>query len=96
VATFEEMATSDAVRLFDDRARRLQPDFALTPTTLPAVAAICRRLGGLPLAIELAAARVSMFSVEQLELRLNDPLQVLTAGSRTAGPRHQTLRATLD
>lgn len=94
--TLEQVQDSDAVRLFVDRARSLQPDFALTPESAALVAGICRRLDGLPLAIELAAARVPLLSLEQLAQRLSDPLQVLTGGSRTAEPRQQTLRATLD
>jgi predicted ATPase/DNA-binding SARP family transcriptional activator len=86
----------EAVRLFVDRARDAIPEFALTPQTTPAVVAICRRLDGIPLAIELAAARVRVLPPEQLSQRLGDAFRVLTGGGRTAVPRHRTLRATMD
>jgi non-specific serine/threonine protein kinase len=96
-------ATSDAdltaygaVRLFVDRARLVQPTFALTAESAPAVIEICRRVDGIPLAIELAAARVPSLTVGQLAARLDDQLGLLTRGLRTAAPRHRTLRATLD
>jgi predicted ATPase/DNA-binding SARP family transcriptional activator/DNA-binding CsgD family transcriptional regulator len=92
----DEIAGSEAVQLFRDRARSAEPRFVLTPANAPAVAVVCRSVDGLPLAIELAAARVAMFSVEQLATRLSDPLPVLTGGGRTVEPRQQTLRATLD
>lgn len=94
--SLEQVQRYEAVRLFVDRARSLQPGFALTPENAPVVADICRRLDGLPLAIELAAARAPALSLEQLAQRLSDPLRVLTGGSRTAEPRQQTLRATFD
>jgi predicted ATPase/DNA-binding CsgD family transcriptional regulator len=85
-----------AVRLFVERARAARPTFALTePYALP-VARICRRLDGIPLAIELAAARVSALSVEQIADRLDDQFRVLTGGNRTALPRQRTLRAAVD
>src|SRR5262249_52778816 len=90
------LGRSDAVRLFVERARQHQPDFALTPANAGPVAEICRRLAGLPLALDLAAARVPLLPVEQLAARLDDALTLLTAGSRTALPRQRTLRATLD
>jgi predicted ATPase/DNA-binding SARP family transcriptional activator len=86
----------EAVRLFADRARDAMPEFALTPQNTPAVVAICRRLDGIPLAIELAAARVRVLPPEQLSQRLVDAFRVLTGGGRTAVPRHRTLRATMD
>ncbi len=86
---------SDAVRLFVDRARIVAPDFRLTEKTAPAVAEICRRLDGIPLAIELAAARAKVLSVEQIRAKLDDRFRLLTGGSKTALPRHQTLRATI-
>jgi predicted ATPase/DNA-binding SARP family transcriptional activator len=86
----------EAVRLFVDRARDLVPGFELTPATRPAVTEICRRLDGIPLAIELAAARVRVLSVDQIRQRLDDAFRLLTAGGRTAIPRHRTLRATID
>jgi non-specific serine/threonine protein kinase len=92
----EDLAEYAAVRLFVDRARAVQPAFALTPRTAPAVAQICRSLDGIPLAIELAAARLSVLTAEQIAARLDDRFRLLTAGSRTAPPRQQALRATLD
>jgi predicted ATPase/DNA-binding XRE family transcriptional regulator len=92
----EAVATAPAVRLFMTRAQAVAPDFALNAATAPAVAAICRRLDGLPLAIELAAARVRVLTTEQIAARLDDRFHLLTRGSRTALPRQQTLRASLD
>lgn len=92
----EEVGRAEAAQLFVERARLRQPTFALTPENAPAVAEICRRLDGIPLAIELAAARVPTLTVEQLAARLDDALELLVSGRRTAIPRHQTLRATLD
>jgi predicted ATPase/DNA-binding SARP family transcriptional activator len=90
----EEWAEYDAVRLFVERARLRWPDFGLSAATAPPVARICRRLDGLPLAIELAAARVLVLSVEQIAERLDRRLQLLTGG---AGPaRHQSLLAAID
>lgn len=86
----------DAVHLFVDRARVNHPDFTITRQNAPVVAQICSRLDGLPLAIELAAARVRMFPVTELRRRLEDSLGVLTCGQRTASARHQSLRATID
>lgn len=86
----------DSMRLFVERARLYRPGFALTAANTAAVAEICRRLDGMPLAIELAAARVKALSAEQIASRIEDRLRLLTAGSRTALPRHQTLRAALD
>jgi len=79
-----------------DRAQAVAPSFALSPDTAPAVAHICRRLDGVPLAIELAAARLNVLSIEQISARLDDRFQLLTGGSRTAVARQQTLRATND
>ncbi|MCK9684506.1 ATP-binding protein [Scleromatobacter humisilvae] len=84
-----------AVRLFVERASRHQRDFALTPTNSAAVSEICRRLDGLPLAIELAAARVHLLGVRGLLERLDDRFRILTGGTHTAVPRHQTLAATI-
>jgi predicted ATPase/DNA-binding CsgD family transcriptional regulator len=92
----EQLATIDAVRLFLERARARQRDFALTPATARSVAEICRQTDGLPLAIELAAARVGQLSVDHIAARLTNALTLLTGGSRTAGPRQQTLRGALD
>ena len=72
------------------------PPFALTESNAPAVAQICKRLDGIPLAIELAAARVKVLSAEQIVARLDDRFRLLTGGSRTALPRHQTLHALID
>ena len=85
-----------AVRLFADRAATRQPGFALRADNAGAVAELCRRLDGNPLAIELAAARVPVLSLEEILLRLDDRFALLTAGSRAGDPRHQTLRATLE
>jgi predicted ATPase/DNA-binding SARP family transcriptional activator/DNA-binding CsgD family transcriptional regulator len=92
----KEMTRYDAVRLFLDRARLRLPDFDLAPDNAEAVAEVCRKLEGMPLAIELATARVGALSVGQICERLRDPLGLLSAGGRTAGLRHQTLRGTLD
>jgi predicted ATPase len=87
--------TSEAVRLFEDRARVVSPDFQITERSAPIVAEICRQLDGLPLAIELAAARLRVLSVEQIRTKLDDRFRLLTGGSKTALPRNQTLRATI-
>ena len=86
----------EAVRLFIDRALAVVPHFAVTNQNAPAVAQICQQLDGIPLAIELAAARVRMLAPEQIAARLDDRLRLLTGGSRTALPRQQTLRALID
>ena len=86
---------SEAVQLFSERAAAARPDFRVGPETEPLVAEIGRRLDGLPLAIELAAARVKVLSVSEIAGRLNDRFRLLTAGSRTALPHHQTLRAAI-
>ena len=86
----------DAIRLFVERASAGQPDFKLSDLNAAAVAHICRRLDGIPLAIELAAARAKVLSVKQIAARLDDALRLLTEGKRSAPQRHQTLRALLD
>jgi predicted ATPase/DNA-binding NarL/FixJ family response regulator len=86
----------EAVRLFADRAAASAPGFALGPANAAAVTAICRSLDGIPLAIELAAARVRALSVEQIRARLADRFALLTTGDRTAPPRQRTLRAAID
>jgi predicted ATPase len=90
------LASYESVRLFLDRALAAQPRFALTRQNARAVAQICSTLDGIPLAIELAAARVKVLSVEQIATRLDDRFRLLTVGSRTALPRQQTLRALVD
>ena len=88
--------TYDAVRLFTDRAVAVRPGFALDAATVGPVVRICRALDGTPLAIELAAARLRALSPAQIADRLDDRFRLLTVGSRTALPRHQTLRAVVD
>jgi predicted ATPase/DNA-binding winged helix-turn-helix (wHTH) protein len=92
----ERVAVYPAVRLFVERARSVQPAFRLTAANAAAVAQVCRRLDGLPLAIELAAARIRVLSPAQLVARLDDRFALLTGGDRTAVRRQQTLRASLD
>ncbi len=92
-ASAHDAADFPAVRLFADRAAAVRPDFVVSEETVAGVVDICRRLDGLPLAIELAAARLRTLSVDQIAERLSDRFQLLTGGSRTAMPRHQTLRA---
>ncbi len=86
---------SDAVRLFVDRAQIAQTSFKITEENILDVAEICRHLDGIPLAIELAAARVKVLSVSQIRGKLNDRFRLLTSGGRTALGRHQTLQATI-
>jgi predicted ATPase/DNA-binding winged helix-turn-helix (wHTH) protein len=90
------MVDHSAAQLFIATTRALDSDFSPHSENLPAIAAICRRLDGIPLAIELAAARVATLGLQQVAARLDDRLGLLTDGRRTALPRHQTLRATLD
>jgi len=92
----EHLPRYEAVRLFIERAALIQPEFALTAENAAAVVRVVTRLDGIPLAIELAAARAKMLTVEQIEARLDDRFRLLTAGGRTALPRHQTLRAAMD
>ncbi|WP_344056976.1 AfsR/SARP family transcriptional regulator, partial [Microbispora corallina] len=91
-----EASRFPAVRLFLDRAAAVRPGFALTEATLPAVAEVCRRLDGLPLALELACARLRTLPLEEIARRLEDRFRLLTAGSRTALPRHRTLLAVVE
>jgi predicted ATPase/DNA-binding SARP family transcriptional activator len=91
-----EALRSEAVRLFAERAVYSQPRFTLTAQNAAVVVQLCRRLDGIPLALELAAARVKALSVEQIAARLDDAFRLLTGGSRTALPRQQTLRALID
>jgi predicted ATPase len=90
------VAAADAVVLLCHRARTADPSFQLTAGNVGAVAQICRRLDGVPLALELAAARFRMLSPDELAARLDDRFRLLTGGSRTALERHRTLRATFD
>jgi predicted ATPase/DNA-binding winged helix-turn-helix (wHTH) protein len=85
-----------ALELFEARAQAVDPRFTLTAANLPAVIEICRRLDGIPLAIELAAARLPLLGVEGLRARLDERFNLLTAGARVVLRRHQTLRATLE
>ncbi len=87
---------ADAVELFAERARLVQPGFAVNETNLAAVAELCVRLDGIPLAIELATARLKMLSVEQISQHLGDRFRLLTGGSRTAVERQRTLKAMMD
>jgi predicted ATPase len=91
-----QFAQFESIQLFVDRAANVIPGFSLTPENEAAVAQICQRLDGIPLAIELAAARLRMLPVEQIANRLDDVFRLLTGGSRTALPRHQTLQALID
>ncbi|HLO18861.1 MAG TPA: adenylate/guanylate cyclase domain-containing protein [Anaerolineales bacterium] len=86
----------ESTRLFIERAAKAEPRFHLTDHNVVAIAQICTRLDGIPLAIELAAARLKLFTPEQIAERLDDRFKLLTGGSRTALPRQQTLRALID
>lgn len=92
----ESLHRYEAARLFVERAAALKPTFELTEQNAPSVARVCYRLDGIPLALELAAARSKVLSVEQIADRLDDCFGLLSAGGRTAMPRHRTLRATMD
>ncbi|MFL6189757.1 MAG: BTAD domain-containing putative transcriptional regulator [Actinomycetes bacterium] len=92
----EMLAGYDAVRLFVERATAADPGFVLDSTSAPVVAELCRRLDGLPLAIELAAARVRALPPAELAARLDDRFRLLAGGGRATDPRQQTLRATID
>jgi predicted ATPase/DNA-binding SARP family transcriptional activator/DNA-binding CsgD family transcriptional regulator len=94
--TVDELEGYESARLFTDRASDRYPGFELRPENAGAVAQVCARLEGIPLAIELAAARVGVLSAEQISERLGHSLKLLTVGERSADHRHQTLRATLD
>jgi predicted ATPase/class 3 adenylate cyclase len=94
--TWDSIARVEAVQLFTDRALLARPDFQVTPHNAAALASICHRLDGIPLAIELAAARVRSLSVEEINRKLDQRFQLLTGGSRTALPRQQTLRSLID
>ncbi|HSJ85850.1 MAG TPA: adenylate/guanylate cyclase domain-containing protein, partial [Anaerolineales bacterium] len=92
----EQFSQYEAVRLFIDRALLVAPYFEVDKNNAPFIAEICYRLDGIPLAIELAAARVKVMSVEQVSKRLDDRFRLLTGGARTSLPRQQTLRALID
>jgi predicted ATPase/DNA-binding winged helix-turn-helix (wHTH) protein len=96
--TIEEahLHAAEGTRLFLERARAIEPGFAVTLSRAAAIARVCRRLDGIPLAIELAAARVGVLTPEQIEARLTDRFRLLTGGSRTVLARQRTLAATVD
>ncbi|MEZ5622073.1 MAG: hypothetical protein R3E78_12690 [Burkholderiaceae bacterium] len=94
--TAQQALVCGAVQLFVARAQAAEPRFVLDDRNAPAVAAICRRLDGIPLALEMAAARVPLLGVDALAARLDERFRLLTAGRRTALPRQRTLQATLD
>jgi predicted ATPase/DNA-binding SARP family transcriptional activator len=94
--TADGIAHSEAVQLFVSRARALQPAYRLTDTNAPSIARVCKQLDGIPLAIELAAARLNVLPVEQIARRLDDVFGLLTTRSRTAPARHRTLRDAID
>src|SRR6266508_1129418 len=94
--SLKELQKFASIELFDERAGNAKSGFALNEKNARSVAQICQRLDGIPLAIELAAARIKVLSADEIAARLDDRFSLLTAGSRTAIPRHQTLRATID
>src|ERR1700757_134423 len=94
--SFAVASAAEAVRLFVDRARNVSPGFDIKPDNLRAIVGICRRLDGMPLAIELAAARAPALSPAEIMARLDDRLGLLTGGPRDADARHRTLRAAID
>ncbi|MEO6350532.1 MAG: tetratricopeptide repeat protein [Candidatus Limnocylindrales bacterium] len=96
VADMERLTSYEAVTLFAERARAADPSFAVATENAAAVIEICRRLDGIPLALELAAARVRALTVQQIAERLDERFRLLTGGSRTVMPRHQTLRAAIE
>jgi len=96
ISGLADLAGSDAVTLFCERARAAQPGFDLSAANAVAVAQICRRLDGIPLALELAAARIRVLGAQQIAERLDDRFRLLKGGARSSVPRHQTLRATVD
>lgn len=96
VTAVTEWQQFDALTLFVDRATAVSPEFRVTEDNFPSIVKICQRLDGIPLALELAAARVSVLNTAQIATRLDDRFRLLTGGSRTALPRQQTLRALID
>ncbi|HET9340617.1 MAG TPA: adenylate/guanylate cyclase domain-containing protein, partial [Casimicrobiaceae bacterium] len=95
-ATAAEIASFESVELFVDRASLAWPGFALEDGNARSIASICARLDGIPFAVELAAARIRTFAVDEIERRLDQRFRLLTGGTRTALPRHQTLRSLID
>jgi predicted ATPase/class 3 adenylate cyclase len=96
ITAIDVLLEHDAVRLFDERARHVLPDFVLSGENAPALVELCRRLDGIPLAIELAAARVGSLEPAEIARRLDSRLDLLSRGDRAALPRHRTLRAALE
>jgi predicted ATPase/DNA-binding SARP family transcriptional activator len=94
--SLENLSQVDSLRLFIERAGLVSPGFTLTEENATALVLICRRVDGIPLALELAAARTRLLDVEQITARLDDAFQLLAGGSRTALPRHQTLRISME
>jgi non-specific serine/threonine protein kinase len=94
--SLQQLKEFASIELFVERARNVKSDFVLTDENASSVAQICVRLDGIPLAIELASARIKVLSVDEIESRLKDRFSLLTSGSRTALPRQQTLRSTID
>jgi predicted ATPase/class 3 adenylate cyclase len=95
-ASIDVIAASESVRLFTERAQAVQPGFVLDESNVDAVAEICRRLDGIPLAVELAAARVTIMTPADIAARLDQRFQLLTGGRRSAAERHQTLRGAIE
>src|SRR5262249_53662277 len=96
IVTPENAPSYESVLLFVQRSKLARPDFELTANSAPTLASICTRLDGMPLAIELAAARLRSMSVDELHARLDQRFALLTDGSRAALPRHRTLRSVID
>ncbi len=94
--TIEKVVDYEALQLFVERARNASPSFRLLHGNVPALVQVCQRLDGIPLALELAAARTKMLTLEQVQVRLDDRFHLLTGGSRNSLPRQQTLRALVD
>lgn len=94
--TVDTLSNYESVQLFVERAQSALADFTLTQENAPAIAQVCHHLDGIPLALELAAARVKLLRVEEIAARLSDRFHLLTGGTRTALPRHQTLQAMID
>ena len=95
-ATLDTLLYYEAVQLLIERAQTALPGFSLTYDNAPAIVQLCQQLDGIPLALELAAARVKVLRMEEIAARLNDRFRLLTGGARTALPRHQTLQAMMD